>query len=276
MGIPSRPANHLADRLRRSGIGPIVVVTDLDGTLLDHDTYQAGPAAGAVTALQNTGVMIVCCSAKTRTEQQVHRKELGIEGPYIVENGAAVHGADDTPLEVLGLPYDEVRRRLLRAAQRLGVTIRGFADMSAEELAERTNLSRDAAERARAREYTEAFVVVDAQPDIDHLGAALAEAGLRLQRGARFWTASGDHDKGLAVGRLRQRPVRELGERPLLYGLGDTYNDAAMLTAVDVPFLVQRPDGTWADLAVEGLEYLPGIGPAGWRLAADIILAGRT
>ena len=30
---------------------PIVVVTDLDGTLLDHDTYEAGPAADAVSAL---------------------------------------------------------------------------------------------------------------------------------------------------------------------------------------------------------------------------------
>jgi mannosyl-3-phosphoglycerate phosphatase family protein len=275
MEITSRPAKRAAGRLRRSGTGPIVVVTDLDGTLLDHDTYQAGPAAGAVTALQNAGVMIVCCSAKTRAEQQVHRKELGIDGPYIVENGAAIHGADDTPLEILGLPYDEVRSRLLGAAQRLNVTVRGFADMSTAELAERTNLSQDAARRARAREYTEAFVVVDAQPDADGLAAALAEAGLRLQRGARFWTASGDHDKGLAVGRLRQHLTRELGERPLLYGLGDTYNDAAMLTAVDVAFLVQRPDGTWADLAVERLEYLPGIGPAGWCRGADIILAGR-
>jgi mannosyl-3-phosphoglycerate phosphatase family protein len=265
---------------------PVVVVTDLDGTLLDHDTYEAGPAAAAVTALQDAGIMIVCCSAKTRTEQQIHRSELAIDGPFIVENGAAVLN-DDGPLDVLGLPYDEVRRRLIHAATAMGVSVRGFADMSTAELMERTNLSQAAATRAKAREYTEAFVVVDATPDDPHpparwrspsphpdeLAAALAQVDLTLQRGARFWTASGAHDKGLAVERLRQRLTRELGGRPLLYGLGDTYNDAAMLAAVDVPFLVQRPDGTWADLAVDGLERLPGIGPAGWRHGAELILA---
>jgi mannosyl-3-phosphoglycerate phosphatase family protein len=254
---------------------PIVVVTDLDGTLLDHDTYEAGPAAAAVTALQDAGAVIVCCSAKTRTEQQVHRDELGIDGPFIVENGAAVHGADGAALEILGLPYDEVRRRLATAAARLGVTVRGFGDMPAAELARRTNLSEAAAQRAQAREYTEAFVVEGPQPDANGLGAALADAGLHLQRGARFWTAGGAHDKGLAVGRLRQLLTRELGRSPMLYGLGDTYNDAAMLAAVDIPFLVQRPDGTWADLAVEGLRRLPGIGPAGWCQGADAILAAR-
>jgi mannosyl-3-phosphoglycerate phosphatase family protein len=254
---------------------PIVVVTDLDGTLLDHDTYEPGPAAAAVTALQDAGVMIVCCSAKTRVEQQIHRSELGIDGPFIVENGAAVLGDDDTPLVILGLPYEDVRRRLGRAAASLGVTVRGFADMSTAELAQRTNLSEAAARRAQAREYTEAFVVVDADPAADGLAGALADAGLHLQRGARFWTASGAHDKGLAVGRLREHLTRELGERPLLYGLGDTYNDAAMLAAVDVAFLVQRPNATWADLDVDGLQQLTGIGPFGWCQGADIILAGR-
>lgn len=254
---------------------PTVVVTDLDGTLLDHDTYEPGPAAPAVTALQDAGVMIVCCSAKTRTEQDVHRSELAIDGPYIVENGAAVHGDDGNALKVLGLPYTDVRARLGRAAERLGVTVRGFADMSAAELAERTNLSEDAAQRARAREYTEAFVVVGDQPHADDLAAALAEVDLRLQRGARFWTAGGAHDKGMAVSWLRESLVRELGERPLLYGFGDSYNDAAMLAAVDVPFLVQRPDGSWADLPVDAIERLDGIGPAGWRTGADIILSTR-
>jgi predicted mannosyl-3-phosphoglycerate phosphatase (HAD superfamily) len=59
----------------------------------------------------------------------------------------------------------------------------------------------------------------------------------------------------------------------LLYGFGDSYNDAAMLGAVDVPFLVQRPDGSWADLPVDAIGRLDGIGPAGWRTGADIILS---
>lgn len=254
---------------------PTVVVTDLDGTLLDHHTYLAGPAAAAVKAMQDAGVMIVCCSAKTRAEQQIHRDELDIDGPYIVENGAAVHGDDGAPLVVLGLAYDDVRSRLARAAARMGITVRGFADMSTTEVSRRTGLVEPAAERAKAREYTEAFVVTDGHPSADDLAGALGEVDLGLQRGARFWTASGRHDKGVAVAWLRGYLTRHLGAPPRLYGLGDTYNDAAMLAAVDVPFLVRRPDGTWADLAIDGLERLDGIGPDGWCKGADIILTRR-
>lgn len=250
---------------------PIVVVTDLDGTLLDQDTYMAGPAAARVTALQAAGVTIVCCSAKARAEQLVHRRELRITGPFVVENGAAVHD-DAGPLRVLGLEYDDVRQRLRRAARALGATLRGFGDMDDAEVARRTLLTEEAAARARRREHTEPFVVVDAELDEAALRAALGAEELRLQRGARFWTASGEHDKGNAVAVLRELCTTAAGERPLLYGLGDTYNDAAMLAAVDVPMLVRRPDGTWADIDVD-CTHVDGVGPAGWAEAADSILA---
>ncbi len=254
---------------------PIVVVTDLDGTLLDHDTYEPGPAAAKVAALTDAGVPVVCCSAKTRAEQQVHRRALGLTCRFVIENGAAVHD-DAGPLQVLGLPYDEVRDRLSQASAGLGVTLRGFGDMDVDEVADRTGLSAQAAARARERHHTEPFVVVDDRVDESTLRDALGAVDLGLQRGARFWTASGHHDKGAAVAVLRELFTVDHGERPLIYGLGDTYNDAAMLAAVDVAMLVQRPDGTWADLDVENVTHVDGIGPLGWIRAADTILATLT
>lgn len=251
---------------------PIVVVTDLDGTLLDHDTYEAGPAAAALRALQDAGVPIVCCSAKTRAEQQVHRRDLAITGLFVVENGGAVHD-DEGLVRILGLDYGDVRGRLARVAASLGVALRGFGDMEVDEVVERTGLSREAAARAQQRDHTEPFVVDGADIHEATLHHALHARGLALQRGARFWTAGGVHDKGDAVAVLRELYTVERGERPLMYGLGDTYNDAAMLAAVDVPMLVQRPDGTWADVAVDNLTRLDGIGPVGWCLGADAILA---
>jgi mannosyl-3-phosphoglycerate phosphatase family protein len=215
---------------------------------------------------------VVFCSAKTRAEQVVLRGVLGVTGPFIVENGAAVYD-DDGPVRVLGLDYDDARARLRRAARELGVVVRGFGDMDVDEVAERTRLSREAAARARERDHTEPFVLVDGDLDEDTLRDALARFGLGLQRGARFWTASGRHDKGDAVAVLRDVYARERGARPRVYALGDTHNDTAMLAAADVALLVQRPDGTWADLDVDGLVRVDGIGPAGWARAADAILA---
>lgn len=254
---------------------PIVVVTDLDGTLLDHDTYEAGPAAAKVAELQRADIPVVCCSAKTRAEQRVHRRELNITAPFIIENGAAVHD-DDGPLQAFGLEYDTVRARLRDAASHLGVRLRGFGDMDVGEVAERTNLSAAAAGLAQQRAHTEPFVVEDSGIDEQTLRSALREVDLTLQRGARFWTASGSHDKGVAVRALRELYAARSGERPLIYGLGDTYNDAAMLAAVDIAMLVQRPDGTWADLAVDAITRLDGVGPAGWCHGADLVLAAAS
>ncbi|MBW3604340.1 MAG: HAD-IIB family hydrolase [Actinobacteria bacterium] len=263
----------VAGNIHGMGItAPIVVVTDLDGTLLDHNTYEAGPAAAALQTLQDAGVTIVCCSAKTRAEQQVHRRDLAIAGPFVVENGAAVH-ADHGPVRVLGLDYGEVRDRLAGVAASLDVSLRGFGDMEIVEVVERTGLSAGAAARAQERDHTEPFVVDGDGVNEPTLRGALHDRGLGLQRGARFWTAGGFHDKGDAVAVLRELYTVERGERPLMYGLGDTYNDAAMLAAVDVPMLVQRPDGGWADLAVDNLTRLDGIGPVGWCLGAEAILA---
>jgi mannosyl-3-phosphoglycerate phosphatase len=258
-----------------SDTAPLVVVTDLDGTLLDHDTYEPGPAAPKLARLQAAGVPVVFCSAKTRAEQEVHRRALGVTGLFIVENGAAVH-ADDGPVRVLGLDYDDARAGLRRAARDLGVTVRGFGDMDIDEVAERTGLPREAAARARQRGHTEPFVVIDGAVDEATMRDTLARHGLGLQRGARFWTASGRHDKGDAVAVLREEYARRWGARPRIYALGDTHNDTAMLAAADVALLVQRPDGSWADLDVDGIVRVEGIGPIGWARAADAILTTAT
>lgn len=248
-----------------------MLITDLDGTLLDHDSYQPGPASGALQRLQGAGVPVVFCSSKTRAEQRVHRDELAVTGPFIVENGAAVFG-DGTPLVTFGLPYGEVRARLQRTALDLTAELRGYGDMPLVEIVSRTGLSPAAAERARAREFTEPFVLPEPAPAPEALATAAARHGLRLHRGSRFWTASGDHDKGLAVDWLRTPLATDLGRPPTLFGVGDAANDLEMLRVVDVPMLVARPDGSWADLQVDGLIRLSGVGPRGWCEAVDRVL----
>ena len=119
---------------------------------------------------------------------------------------------------------------------------------------------------AREREYTESFIIESG--DSFDLAQAMADRGLRLQRGSRFWTAQGFHDKGRAV----RHVIAALGDAVESYGLGDFDNDLEMLTAVDVPMLVQQHDGTWRDLPVEDMTRIDGIGPAGWCLGAEVVM----
>ena len=243
--------------------------TDLDGTLLDHASYQPGPAAAALDRLLAAGVAVFFCSAKTRVEQQAIADELSVEVGMIVENGAAVYGADGAVTR-FGIAYEEVRTALHEAAVEAGAEVRGYGDMETAEVMRLTGLDEQRAEWARTREFTESFVLDHGDPVT--LRKSMSARGLRMQRGSRFWTAQGNHNKGLAVRWIMQQyhtPVES-------YAIGDYDNDLEMLAAVDTPMVVQQPDGSWRHIPVPDLVFLDAIGPAGWVLGADRVVNGRS
>ena len=259
----------------------VLLITDIDGTLVAHDTYEPGPAVEAVSVLQRAGIPVVLCSAKTRAEQEALRVRLDLNDPYIVENGAGVifpvdfpgswAGEGEQELVTFGLTYREVREGLEQAAAETGIAVKGFGDLSIEEVAELTGLSLSRATKARTREFTETFVLEKPTPDRERLLAEhLAERGMRMLHGARYWTALGRHDKAQAVRYVISR-YKDFG--PVIScGVGDSAGDLAMLEAVDIPMLVQQADGSWADLELPGLLQLTGRGPSGWPRAADVAL----
>ena len=61
------------------------------------------------------------------------------------------------------------------------------------------------------------------------------------------------------------------GDRNILsIGLGDSENDIGLFKAVDRPFLVQGPDGTYpSGIQSAAAERVAGPGPAGWRIAIE-------
>lgn len=266
----------------------MLVVTDLDGTLLDLQTRSWAPAEPALRRLRELEVPVVLCSAKTRAEILPLREELGNRDPFIVENGGAVyvpqgyfsfafpHDREFEGFAVLklGLPYAEIRRRIRRIRRELGVRFRGFGDLSAEEVAQVTGLSLEEARRAKEREYDETLLLGDLPPrDRERVREALERAGLRWTHGGVFDHALGrTTDKGKAVRRLLALYRREFGD-VFSVGLGDSRNDEPLLRAVDLPVLVQKPDGTWEDLSpsLPRLQRVEGIGPEGWRRAVEEI-----
>lgn len=256
----------------------VLLVTDIDGTLVAHDTYDPGPAVEAVAGLQRAGIPVVMCSAKTRAEEEALRARLDLDDPYIVENGAGVifpvgfrgsrAGDGEQELVTFGLTYREVREGLEQAAADAGVAVKGFGDLSIEEVSELTGLTLSRAAKARTREFTETFMLENPTPDRERrLAEHLEELGMLMLHGARYWTALGRHDKAQAVRYVISR-YEEFGPVTSC-GVGDSASDVGMLEVVDVPMLVQQADGSWADLDLPGLVRLIGIGPHGWPHAAE-------
>ena len=246
-----------------------VLFTDLDGTLLDHDSYSFQPAEAALEEVRARKVPLVLCTSKTRAEVEAVRAELGNADPFIVENGAAVYvptgyfpfrlagwgSTGDYDVLQWGVPYPEVVAALRRASARSGCPVRGFHDLTVAQLALRCRMSVGDATRAKQREFDEPFEALTDSPTL--LGALLnriEEEGLSWTRGGRFYHIRGRHNKGQAAEMLAKL-FRRAHPGLVTVGLGDGPNDLSLLQAVDLP--IRIPTKRQSNLH----------GPLGWNRA---------
>lgn len=263
-----------------------IVFTDLDGTLLDAKTYSFRDAQPALDMLQKHHIPLILCSSKTRAEMEACRHHLKNEHPFISENGGGIFipsGYFSFPVKAeevngyqvitLGMPYADIKSRFAHLRKQTAAPVRGFADMSDEEVAALTGLSLPEARLARQRDFDEPFIFEGA-PDQRFL-QAIESAGLRWTQG-RIFHIMGPHDKGRAVSLLMSLYERQYGPITSI-GLGDAYNDLPMLQAVNRPVLVQHGDGSFdARIDIPGLQKTQLPGPAGWNETLLRLLEAET
>ena len=68
----------------------LVVFTDLDGALLDYETYSFSAASEALELLRRHEIPVVLCSSKTHAEIEHIQLDLRLRHPFISENGGAI------------------------------------------------------------------------------------------------------------------------------------------------------------------------------------------
>jgi mannosyl-3-phosphoglycerate phosphatase family protein len=244
----------------------MIVFSDVDGTLLDRDTYSHAQAAPAIAQLRAHGIPLVLVTSKCRAEVEVLRLAIGNTDPYIVENGAAAI-IPNGPTLVFGSTAAAARSALRTASATAAVRVRGFSEMSIDEICERSNLPPAAAALASHREYGEPFVLLDGSAEA--LADALAAQGFQMTRGGRFYHVLGGCDKARAVTALAERI-----EDDNTAGLGDAPNDAGFLAAVRWPILMPSPHLDAMRQLLPSARIAPAPGPAGWNLAVLDLLAG--
>lgn len=254
-----------------------VVFTDLDGTLLDSARYSFDDARPALDLLQARAIPLVLCSSKTRAEMLAWRQRMHNVHPFIAENGGGIfipQGYFSLPVDAritdgyqlisLGLPYAEIRQHFVVLREKHAARVRGFADMTAAQVAELTGLPYEQAVLAKQRDFDEPFIF-EGKPDEGFL-QAIENAGLSWTQG-RIFHLMGRHDKGLAVRMLKALYEREYGAVASI-GLGDSLNDWPMLLSVDQPVLIRHADGGFdARIDMANLLKTQSAGPQGWNEA---------
>ena len=121
-----------------------IFITDLDGTLLDHHTYDYSPAWPALHRLKKEHAPLILSTSKTAAEIIPFRLEIDNHDPFIVENGGGIFIPEgyfsSIELETREVgrflvishapAYTQLQESLAQLAERHNVKVESFAEMT--------------------------------------------------------------------------------------------------------------------------------------------------
>ena len=263
----------------------LVIFTDLDGCLLDRQTYSFEPAQAALRLIKEKKIPLVLVSSKTRVEMEGYRRRLKNDHPFVSENGGAIfipkgyfsfqfsHEREWEKYFVLelGTFYPQIIRALEFIKKETGIQIRGFHDLSEEDLVSLSGLTREEAAWAKEREYDEPFLIEGGEKEIKTVKKKIRERGLNYAWGGRFHHILGKNNKGKAAQILKDLYKKEFSLIQTV-GIGDSLNDLPMLSAVDHPVFLKGEEDLSESSPVKNLVLLDGTGPQIWNKAILSVL----
>lgn len=248
-----------------------IVVTDLDGTLLDHQTYEFTPALVAIAELRQREIPIVLNSSKTRAEISAIRQELNNQQPFVCENGGVLCEVENDSIK-LGTPRQQFLKDLQQIKQRLGLNYQGFASAMVDDVVQWTGLSAADAEKAMQREATEPILWQDTERALNNFRQELKQLKLQCVKGGRFYHVMGTFDKASCFTKLKEHYFKRWQDEIKIIALGDSPNDLPMLERADLAIIIPPTKGNNLQLKRDGTFTATQPGPYGWQEGIDFWL----
>lgn len=221
----------------------IWIVSDIDGTFMDHQ-YDFTPALPTIELLKKNQIPLIFCTSKTAAEVKKLRNEIGINDPYIVENGAAIYGINNDNLEewelILGSSYKQLRSLLDKISIEIGYQLRALNDLNRDEIKQLTGLHDKDIDLALDRHWSVPFLTPPS-PYLEKLSDLQTKLNVNIYQGNRMSHLLDKRShKGKAVNRLK-----EFFGGPTVYiiALGDSHNDLPLLQVADQAVVIPGFDG---------------------------------
>ena len=255
-----------------------LVVTDLDGTLLNHHDYDFSAALPMLQRLESAGIPVILNTSKTLAELRQWVERLHNRHPFIAENGSAIYipqdyfdanfrarhlsaapDVDGYHVWVEGVAISDLRDFLLSQAP----TAISFVDCSEADAIALTGLTTQEVRLARDRQYSIPLVFDSLEAEVEFSKAAEL-AGFGCLRGGRFLHLQGPCNKGSTMQELRKLYQSFYKKSVGVIALGDNHNDLAMLEQADIPVVVRSPSGHAVTPAARSTIYTQQLAPRGW------------
>ena len=255
----------------------IIIVTDLDGTLLDANDFTFDAIHKDIINLIENGIEFIPVSSKTRMEMMSFCSELGVKTPFIYENGAGfsinAEASNKTDI-IVGMAVDELVEIWNKVIpDELKASCEFLSNLSLDDCNAILGLSGEPLRLALERSYTALFTFNGNETALAALYHHAESAGLRLQKGGRVFCLSGMHNKASFIEFLRQQNDRQ--PKKLIIAFGDASNDIPMLNAADIACIIPSPTGSQLPPEVITTTKIIASQPApiGWIESAEAALA---
>ena len=251
----------------------VVIFTDLDGSLLHRDTFQFDTIKDYIKSLVNKGVIIIPNSSKTEWEIEKFNKELGVNLPFISENGSSIHG--------LNLITSNFPNKLILSREKEEL-FKIFENKVPEKLKEKCfqvlKMSKKDQENifgqkdgrlkdALNRKYTLPFLFKGDKNEKNKLLKILYSNSLTLQEGGRVLNLCDNINKVKSMNRVI-KILKKTEDKIKTIAVGDNYNDLDMLKSCDIPCLVFNDQFVQDQINIDNLIFSNKPSPEGW---ADVI-----
>jgi mannosyl-3-phosphoglycerate phosphatase family protein len=256
----------------------LLIVSDMDGTLLNHHDYQFEAVLPMLAQLQHQQIPVILNTSKTFAEVESWLEKLDLKHPFIVENGSAIFipkgyfpdpvvsnaGVDNQSFDgyqviLLGESIVTLAAFLL---QHKPEAI-DFSRCSAEQAMQLTGLNQQQVAEAQNRQFSIPLSFSDSEQE-QHFADIALQSGLAVLKGGRFLHILGKTDKGLATRHLKHLYESAYNTQYGVIALGDSPNDEAMLVHSDIAVVINSPSSDRLKPSNEALIRTQQQAPLGW------------
>jgi mannosyl-3-phosphoglycerate phosphatase len=252
---------------------PLLIFTDLDGSLMEHETYSIAPAKTALAEIRKRRIPLILNSSKTAAEIKAIQVMQNFSAPFICENGAALYETTDSPGKSFGEPLLEWLPMVHQLREDKHFKFSGFSDWSPSDIVNLTGLNLEQAGLAKQRQYSEPILWRDSENAKTEFVDTIGRWGLQLLEGGRFLSIQSHFNKSDAMHWLTDK-FNSPGTQHTTVALGDSPNDAAMLNSADIAVVIKSAKSGQIRCPNAGTVITTSKpGPSGWNDAILEILS---
>ena len=255
----------------------IFIFTDLDASLIQRDTFKFDEIKGYIKSLISKGIYIIPNTSKTEIEINEFNKELGLNLPYISENGSSINGLNlinkNFPNQInLSRDKDDIFKIFKKIVpENLKVKCRLIFKMEKKVQSKIFGLSGKKLKDALNRNYSIPFIFSGNLDQRRQLNEIVNKGGLTLHEGGRVINICDNVSKVKSMNKIIKM-VKKTEDNVKIIGVGDNYNDLDMLKNSNIACLVFNDQFTMEPININNCIVSKNPAPIGWQEVVKMAL----